>query len=59
MLAAHTFAAACLIALAIGALAATWRSLPDMLVQHALVAVLGIVACLLVAPIAVLIAMGD
>jgi len=59
IVAAQTFAVACLIALAIGAVASTWRTLPDVVVEHALVAMLGVVVCLLVAPIAVLIAMGD
>jgi len=57
--AAQTFAAACLIALAIGAVSSTWRSLADVLVQHAVVAVLGVAVCLLVAPVAVLLALGD
>jgi hypothetical protein len=57
--AAQTLAVACLIALAIGAVASAWRTLPDVLVGHAVVAMLGIAVCLLVAPIAVLIAIGD
>jgi hypothetical protein len=57
--AAQTLAVACLIALAIGAMASAWRTLPDVLVEHGLVAMLGLALCLLVAPIAVLIAIGD
>ena len=57
--AAQTFAAACLIALTIGAIASTWRSLADLLVQHVVVAMLGVVVCLLMAPIAVLVAIRE
>lgn len=57
--AAQMFAAACLIALAVGAVNSTWRSLADVVVQHAVIAMLGLVICLLVAPIAVLLTIGE
>jgi len=57
--AAQTFAAACLIALAAGAVASTWRALPDVVVQHAMAVVIGVAVCLLVAPIAVLAALAE
>jgi len=59
MIAVQLTTVACLVALAAGAIASTWRSLPDLVVQHALVAMLGVVVGLLVAPIAVLLALTE
>ncbi len=56
---AQTFATACVIALAVGASVAAWRAAPEMILQHAVVLVVAVGICLLVAPIAVFVALGD
>jgi len=57
--AAHTFAAACLIALAAGAVASVRQSLPDVVVHHPIPLMLGMALCLLVAPVVVLVALAE
>jgi len=57
--AAQAVAAACLIALAVGALAFTWHTIPDLVVQHAMLAVVAVAICLLVAPVAILVALAE
>jgi hypothetical protein len=57
--AAQTFAAACLIALAAGAFASVRQSLPDVVVHHPIPLMLGVALCLLVVPVAVLIALAE
>jgi hypothetical protein len=47
------------IALALALVGAVWQAMPDVIAQHALVLVLGVALCLLVAPIAVFVALGD
>ena len=57
--AALGFAAVCVLALAAAAAAAAWHALPDVVVRHALLMAGGVALCLLVAPVAVLAALGD
>ena len=56
---AQFLAVACLLALAVSAVASTWRTVPEVVAQHAVVVVVGVAVCLLVAPVAVLAALTD
>lgn len=56
---AQSFAATCVIAVALMAVGAIWNEMPAIVTQHALMIVLTLAFCLLVAPIAVFVALGD
>ena len=56
---AQTMATACIIALALGMIAAAWRAAPEIVLQHAVALVFAVAFCLLIAPIAVFAALGE
>ncbi|HZR22822.1 MAG TPA: hypothetical protein VFA59_04485 [Vicinamibacterales bacterium] len=56
---AQSFAATCVIAVALMAVGAIWNEMPSLVTQHALMIVLTLAFCLLVAPIAVFVALSD
>jgi len=56
---AQSLAATCIIALALAVVGAAWHAMPDVIVEHALLLVVAVALCLLVAPIAVFVALGD
>jgi len=56
---AQTVATTCVIALALGMIAAAWRVAPDIVLQHAVALVCAVAFCLLIAPIAVFAALGE
>jgi hypothetical protein len=56
---AQSLATTCVIALALALVGATWHAMPEVIAQHALVLVLALALCLLVAPIAVFVALGE
>jgi hypothetical protein len=55
----QSLAATCVIALVCALVAAAWSSLPDIIVQHAMLLVAALAIGLLVAPLAVLVALGE
>jgi hypothetical protein len=59
MAVAQFLAVACLLALAVSAVASTWRMVPEAVAQHAVLVVVGVAVCLLVAPVALLAALSD
>ena len=56
---AQTLAVAFVIALAFGSSAAAWRLAPELILQHAIALVCVVAVCLLLAPIAVFVALGN
>ena len=56
---AQSLATTCVIALTLALVGAAWESMPEVIAQHALVLMLALAFCLLLAPIAVFVALGD
>ena len=55
---AHSVAAACVVALACALAALAWRTMPDVILQHAVPLVAALALCLLLTPLAVFLALA-